>query len=202
MTLTRNHYIAMGGVTIVLLLGISIFLLRNRGDVETIDLVPSTTTATSTLPQTTTGTPATGTVSSDERSNEPDSDRDGVSDAKEVELKTDPTKADTDGDGSLDYEEIVMGTNPLDAESHFIDPRPPAQGLVVVSSTEAVEPSASNTVLDSDGDSILDGDETKYGTDPKKPDSDGDGYKDADEIKNGYNPIGTGKCAHATCIIK
>lgn len=55
---------------------------------------------------------------------------------------------------------------------------------------------------DSDADTISDTEEPRYGTDPKKSDTDGDGYSDADEIKNGYNPLGTGRCAVSTCIIK
>lgn len=58
------------------------------------------------------------------------------------------------------------------------------------------------TKIDSDSDTLLDTDEPKYGTDPKKADTDGDGYTDADEIKNGYNPLGAGKCAVPTCLIK
>lgn len=43
-----------------------------------------------------------------------DADRDGLKDAKEAELKTDPGKPDTDGDGLLDGEEVnIYKTNPL-----------------------------------------------------------------------------------------
>lgn len=46
-------------------------------------------------------------------SDELDSDRDGLSDAREVELGTDPRNADTDGDGYLDGQEVEGGFNPL-----------------------------------------------------------------------------------------
>jgi hypothetical protein len=47
-----------------------------------------------------------------------DSDGDGLGDYDEAnELGTDPTKADTDGDGYLDPWEITEGTDPLDADS-------------------------------------------------------------------------------------
>ncbi|MHA1532571.1 MAG: hypothetical protein ACTSR6_11285, partial [Candidatus Heimdallarchaeota archaeon] len=46
---------------------------------------------------------------------------------------------------------------------------------------------------DTDGDGILDGEETSIGvdgflTDPTNPDTDGDGYNDGDEIINGTDP--------------
>ncbi len=43
--------------------------------------------------------------------------------------------------------------------------------------------------LDSDGDQVLDGDETlRYGTDPLNPDTDGDGDSDGWEIDRGFDP--------------
>lgn len=46
-----------------------------------------------------------------------DSDKDGLNDAEETELGTDPQKPDTDGDGSNDKAEIDAGTDPLLATS-------------------------------------------------------------------------------------
>ncbi len=71
---------------------------------------------------------------------ETDTDNDGLFDREEVKsFKTDPTKADTDGDGLSDYSEIkVWFTNPFET------------------------------------------------------DSDGDGYSDGEEVINGYDPLGTG----------
>jgi len=43
----------------------------------------------------------------------PDQDKDGLSDAVEWELGTDPNKPDTDGDGFNDGEEVANGYNPL-----------------------------------------------------------------------------------------
>lgn len=43
-----------------------------------------------------------------------DSDGDGLSDAQELLLGTDPFNPDTDGDGFTDYEEWLAGTDPLD----------------------------------------------------------------------------------------
>jgi thiol-disulfide isomerase/thioredoxin len=42
-----------------------------------------------------------------------DSDSDGLADAQEAELGTDPDEADTDGDGHDDGAEVTAGTNPL-----------------------------------------------------------------------------------------
>ncbi|MDD4902118.1 MAG: trypsin-like peptidase domain-containing protein [Patescibacteria group bacterium] len=42
-----------------------------------------------------------------------DSDHDGLSDAQEAQLGTDPRNPDTDGDGYLDGSEVVNGYNPL-----------------------------------------------------------------------------------------
>jgi lipoprotein-anchoring transpeptidase ErfK/SrfK len=43
----------------------------------------------------------------------PDHDKDGLSDAMEWELGTDPNISDTDGDGFTDLEEVNSGYNPL-----------------------------------------------------------------------------------------
>jgi hypothetical protein len=44
--------------------------------------------------------------------NSADSDHDGLTDAEELELGTNPRSNDTDGDGLLDAEELELGTNP------------------------------------------------------------------------------------------
>lgn len=47
-----------------------------------------------------------------------DTDNDGLPDAQEAELGTDPAKTDTDGDGLFDKEEVVTyGTDPLKTDS-------------------------------------------------------------------------------------
>lgn len=83
----------------------------------------------------------------------------------------------------------------------------PALTTSTVSSSDAIDPPpdavASEQVLpDADSDTIPDTEEVRYGTDPNKKDTDGDTFTDADEIKNGYNPLGSGRCAVSTCIIK
>jgi hypothetical protein len=49
-----------------------------------------------------------------------DSDNDGLSNAKEVILGTNPNNPDSDGDGMSDSNEIAYGTNPLDSTSAFV----------------------------------------------------------------------------------
>lgn len=49
--------------------------------------------------------------------NNPDSDGDGINDGDEVTLGTDPNNTDTDGDGVSDGEEVAAGSDPNDASS-------------------------------------------------------------------------------------
>ena len=52
------------------------------------------------------------------KAEEPDSDGDGLTDAEEVALMTDPVKADTDGDGLSDFAEVrEHATDPLSVDS-------------------------------------------------------------------------------------
>lgn len=98
----------------------------------------------------------------------PDTDEDGLFDGEEVREGgpgTDPTKYDTDGDGFGDNQEVVTGSDPLDPESV------PATG----------EPG-----VDSDGDLLTDVQEAEIGTDPNNPDTDGDGLTDFAEV--GFEP--------------
>jgi hypothetical protein len=92
-----------------------------------------------------------------------DSDNDGISDADEVVLGTDPAKADTDGDGLLDGEEVnTYKTSPLKVDTDNDE----------LSDYEEVK---------------------KYLTDPNNPDTDADTYLDGKEVKGGYNPKGPGQ---------
>ncbi|MDD5749251.1 MAG: hypothetical protein PHO91_00490 [Patescibacteria group bacterium] len=91
-----------------------------------------------------------------------DSDLDGLSDAEERALGTNPYDPDTDNDGVLDYDEVrVYRTNPLLADTD-------GDGLT-------------------DYEEIF-----IYGTDPNNPDTDRDGYSDGVEVENDYNPLGPG----------
>ena len=83
-----------------------------------------------------------------------DPDADGLTNAEEQTLGTDPTNADTDGDGLSDGDEVkTYQTDPL------------RDG-------------------DTDGDLLTDGSEiVRYGTDHKKVDTDGDGASDHYEVQ-------------------
>lgn len=103
-----------------------------------------------------------------------DSDGDGLTDAQEAELGTDPANPDTDGDGVIDSVEIVSGTDPFTPDAAA--PEAPVEEV----------PAATEPGLDSDGDNLTDAAELEIGTDPFSPDSDGDGISDFDEV--GFDP--------------
>jgi len=103
----------------------------------------------------------------------------------------------------------VKTTTPAAEEQTVV---PPVEEEVIPEQ-EAVTPQAP---VDSDGDGLIDEEETVLGTNPNNPDSDGDGlndkeevkvyltdpldpdtdkdsYPDGSEVKNGYDPKGPGK---------
>ncbi|MCB9792796.1 MAG: hypothetical protein H6741_08700 [Alphaproteobacteria bacterium] len=85
-----------------------------------------------------------------------DSDGDGLTNAEEAELGTDPELADTDGDGLSDLDEDLGGSDPLVVDTD-------GDGLTdyeeSLAGTLATNP-------DSDGDGYLDGWEVAEGSDP------------------------------------
>lgn len=90
-----------------------------------------------------------------------DSDDDGLTDAFERTIGTDPANPDSDGDGVGDGTELASYSNPLD-----------------------------NPTADRDGDSVPDSYELAHGTDPDRADTDGGGLSDADELWVwGSNPL-------------
>jgi predicted phosphodiesterase len=100
---------------------------------------------------------------------DPDSDGDGLTDAEELALGTDPQKADTDGDGLPDGWERIYLLNPLRADGTF------------------------GGAGDFDADGLSNLQEFLAGTNPRRTDTDGDGLPDAWEIKYGLNPtVGVG----------
>ncbi len=112
----------------------------------------------------------------------PDSDGDGIDDATESAIGTDPNDADTDDDGLLD------GSEDLNAD-----------GLLDAGETDPLDPDTDDDLLcddtraDNDGDGIdpVDlcfGSEVVAGTDPQDNDSDLDTFTDGAEVASGSDP--------------
>jgi gliding motility-associated-like protein len=105
-----------------------------------------------------------------------DCDFDGLTNAEEQSLGTDPFNQDSDGDGVVDGTEATDGTNPLNP-------------CLFVFESQTVTPSSAWNSLDCDNDGLLNAAETPIGTDPTNPDSDGDGVLDGTEVADNTNPI-------------
>ncbi|MEY2930225.1 MAG: hypothetical protein RL033_974 [Pseudomonadota bacterium] len=134
-----------------------------------------------------------------------DSDGDGLTNQRELEMGTNPFSVDTDGDLLGDSEEDANGdgrhrgdsnengifepdlgeeTDPTNADT---DEDGLSDGLEQLFNTDPFQ-------VDSDGDGIRDGDEHDLSIDqfaclsPSQPDSDGDGVNDGAELTGGSNP--------------
>ena len=110
-----------------------------------------------------------------------DSDGDGLTDAQEATIGTDPANPDTDADGISDGDEInVWGSDPLNLDTDGDLLYDGGELLFVTAILDA----------DTDDDFLSDGSEVYiYETDPANPDTDGDGARDGAEIYNGTNPL-------------
>jgi gliding motility-associated-like protein len=104
-----------------------------------------------------------------------DCDNDGLTNAEELALGTDPFNPDSDGDGVLDGTEVADGTNPLNPCS-------------LLFASQTVAPSSAWNNQDCDNDGLSKGQEVTLGTDPTNPDTDGDGVLDGTEVADGTNP--------------
>ncbi len=96
-----------------------------------------------------------------------DTDGDGLSDALEQRLGTDPRNPDSDGDGVPDGVEVAQRSNPL---------VPDQAGY------------AGATATDADGDGLSNDLEATLGTNPNLADTDGDGVPDGEELTLGRDP--------------
>ncbi|MBA2246912.1 MAG: hypothetical protein H0W23_02195 [Chloroflexia bacterium] len=154
------------------------------GDVGTPDATPVTNEATPSAPRPGTvlgSTPAPATAQATAPLDDAgDPDGDGLTNAQEAELGTDPNVADTDDDGIDDGEEVNIGTDPLNLDTdgdQFYD------GGELIRDTDPL-------VIDSDDDGLTDGNEEySTGTDPVTADTDGDGIEDGQEIEDGTDPL-------------
>ncbi len=105
----------------------------------------------------------------------PDTDSDRLTDGDEVNVhETDPLDDDTDGDGLIDGDEVLdHKTDPLKADTD-------GDGLT---DGDEVAGTTSPVLADTDGDGLTDGAEiNEHETDPTKKDTDGDTLEDGDEI--------------------
>jgi hypothetical protein len=143
-----------------------------------------------------------------------DSDGDGLTDAQEAALGTDPHDADTDNDGLTDGAEVnTYGTNPLDADTdndgltdgaevntYGTDPKDPdtdnggvKDGAEVKAGTNPLNAADDAALLapgaDPDGDGLTNAQEASLGTDPFDADTDNDGLNDGREVKLGTDPL-------------
>ncbi len=146
-----------------------------------------------------------------------DSDGDGLTDAFEEELGTDPLVADSDGDGLLDGQEV--GDTDGDGTIDALDPDDDGDGVPTseelgrdtdgdripdhqdadddgdgIPTAEDPNPLVPDTVVegavDSDHDGLSDAQEEALGTDPLDPDSDDDGVPDG--VEGGFDTDGDG----------
>jgi hypothetical protein len=134
-----------------------------------------------------------------------DSDGDGLTDAEEMQLGTDPNNPDTDGDGLLDGEEVkTYTTDPLKADTdgdllndapelriYRTDPKnPDSDGDELNDGEEVLNVGTDPLNPDTDGDGLSDGDERlRRNTDPKNPDTDNDLLNDGQEVQIGTDPL-------------
>lgn len=107
-----------------------------------------------------------------------DTDGDGLADAREAELGTDPSRRDTDRDGLSDGDEVNRyRTDPLRADTD-------GDGLFDGDEVRGIAGHATNPLLtDTDADGLSDAAEIRqHHTNPNWADTDGDGLSDGTEV--------------------
>ena len=118
-----------------------------------------------------------------------DIDGDGLDLSEEYANSTNPLDPDTDKDGYNDGKEVRDGYNPVGAgmldlnKDNLPDFWEKKMGL---------DMAKNNYALDNDNDGLPNHLEFVHLTDPLKKDTDGDGFNDGGEIKNGYDPTAPG----------
>ena len=123
-----------------------------------------------------------------------DTDSDGLSDNDEVigiyGYITDPADADTDGDTYSDNTEITLGTDPTDAADFPVITDTDGDGLLDTEETAGTYGYVTDPAdVDSDDDTLSDYDEIfAYFSDPTTNDTDGDLFTDAYEVAQGTSP--------------
>lgn len=115
-----------------------------------------------------------------------DTDKDGLSDAMEGKIGTNPNNPDSDGDGLNDGEEYLGKDN---------------SGTTAVASKKSdpkntCDPFTTGKDCDPDNDGLTNAEEAKLGTDANNPDTDGDSVNDkADNCPTTPGTVAAGGCA-------
>ena len=126
-----------------------------------------------------------------------DTDADGIPDAEELALRTDPRLEDTDFDGLPDGTERLLGTDPIEWDSDHdgrgdgteIALRTDPQWREVRPRIDILDSARRPTPEDQDGDGLPFHVEQRLGTDPGDPDTDGDGLGDRVELLRHSDPL-------------
>lgn len=137
-----------------------------------------------------------------------DTDGDGLIDGVEWTLGTDPENTDTDRDGIDDFAESrgfalrnlgVITLDPADADTDDdkrsdgaeaeVDDTVAGRWIVRVAGQEPYRVHSDPRNADEDFDTVVDGDEYAYGSDPTLSNTDNDRRDDAREIVLGLNPL-------------
>jgi len=135
-----------------------------------------------------------------------DSDGDGIADADEDELGTDPLAADSDGDGLGDMVETLISFNPLKRNEKpkvcsQVDGPPYADlDSDQLNDCEEMLLGTDMSLPDTDGDAVPDPVEVTMGTDYVRSDtlddSDGDGAANGDEARQHTDPRSSDAASH------
>ncbi|MHA1672460.1 MAG: ABC transporter substrate-binding protein, partial [Promethearchaeota archaeon] len=138
--------------------------------------------------------------------NDPDDDGDGLTNPVETIITTNLGLNDTDGDGLLDGEEVITYfTNPLYADIDSDSLNDYQETLIYFTDTYSndtdgdlmldpwevanwLNPLIDDSLLDLDGDGVLNYDEFLNGTNPTRVDSDNDNFLDGYELYMGTDP--------------
>jgi hypothetical protein len=130
-----------------------------------------------------------------------DSDNDGLTNAEEHSLETNPHHHDTDNDGISDKNELLRSLDPLnpdsDADALFdgfedsiqTNPANPDTDNDTIFDGQELANDTNPLLADSDGDGLSDHQEAELSTNPSHSDTDGDGILDGAEMANGTNPL-------------